>query len=114
MIRQENKNLLTAYGITVGIVIALLIVIMNFNAWFFPDAEISLTDFTPISRGLVTEKDLKFGLFNDEKFKTLAPIMTEADIKRLEAEEGAAVTGTVRPSVQARRELRHSDPFSPF
>ncbi len=114
MIRQENKNLLTAYGITVGVVAVLLVVIVNFNGWFFPDAELSLTNFTPASRGLVSEKELKFGIFNEDKFKTLTPLLTEADIKRLEAEEAAATTGTVKPSVQPRREVRHSDPFNPF
>lgn len=115
MIRQENKNLLSAYGITIGIVIVLSLVIFNFNRWFFPDDTLSLTAFTPASRGLVSEKDLKFGLFNDEKFKKLEPLLTEADIKRIEEETATqAPTGTVRPSIQARREVRHSDPFAPF
>ncbi len=123
MMNQENKHLLTAYIVTIAVAALLLVVIINFNRWFFPDTVQPLSEFTPTARGVVSEQDLKFDLLGQEKFRSLSPLVSEAELKRLEEEAAAAVTpgsdgtvptGTVKPSVRPRREVRHSNPFSPF
>lgn len=122
MMTQDNKHLITAYAVTVAVAGLLIVVIINFNQWFFPDTPESLTQFTPTARGVVSEEELKFDLFKEEKFRSLQPLVSEAEIKELERQEAAQTpsvpgetpTGTTKPSVRPRREVRHSNPFLPF
>ncbi len=110
MITQENRNLLVAYSITLAIAVFLLVVIANFNDWFFPNDELKLSEFTPSSRGMISERDLRFGLLSDQKFTSLEPILDSTQLQ----EETNPSTTTVRPVVRQPIELRRGNPFQPF
>ena len=123
MLNQENKNLITTYVLTLIIVGLLIFVIMKFNAWFPGTHPGDGAEFTPASRGVISQNDLKLGLFNDAKFRSLGPLLSPEEMKRLEAEERAStpsgqvsgtVTGTAKPPVVIKREVRHDNPFIPF
>lgn len=115
MLAQENKNLLVTYLITLGISVFLIVVIVNFNGWFFPNDELKLSEFTPASRGVISERDLRFSLFSDQKFSSLKPILSAEQLSQPSAENPAEpITGTAKPSVRPQLELRHGNPFSPF
>lgn len=121
MMNPENRNIVFAYAATVLIVAALIVLIMNVNNLFFPDAPAPVTQFTPAARGLVTQEDLRFGLFNDAKFRSLRPLLSDAERRALEASEtvqptpdqNGPITGTAVPS-SGKREVRRSNPFLPF
>ncbi|MGYP000888428525 len=121
MINEENKHLIIVYVATVAIAAILIVVIINFNRWFFPDQPAELAQFTPASRGIIGQEDLNFNLFNEQKFRSLGPLLTEEEIKKLEESEapkppseGTPVTGTTKPPLTVKREVRHSNPFNPF
>lgn len=113
MMSQENKNLILTYSSTLIVAALLIIVIFNFNTWFFPDDELKLSEFTPTSRGMITERDLRFGVLSDQKFTALTPILNQADLIVEEAPEGE-VSGSAKPSANQPIELRRANPFLPF
>ncbi|HRH33288.1 MAG TPA: hypothetical protein PK720_04090 [bacterium] len=118
MINQQDKNIVLVYALTVVVAGILVVVIMNFNGWFFSDDNTSPSEFTPAGRDTVGKKDIDTTLFIDEKFRSLGPLLSPQEIKRLEDIENQPVdsqdievpTGAVRP----KREVRHSNPFIPF
>lgn len=116
MLAQENKNLLVTYLITLGVSVFLIVVIVNFNGWFFPNDELKLSEFTPASRGVISERDLRFSLFSDQKFGSLQPILSSEQLAQpsIDTSSEPTVSGTAKPSVRPQLELRHGNPFSPF
>jgi hypothetical protein len=115
MISSENKNLITIYSITFVAAVLLIVVIINFNSWFFPNGQSSLTAYTPAARGLISDKDLRFGVLSDNKFISLKPILTADQLAEgtpVSTSEG--VTNTVTSTVSPVFELRHANPFNPF
>ncbi len=116
MLAQENKNLLLTYLITLGVSVFLIVVIVNFNGWFFPNDELKLSDYTPASRGIISERDLHFNLFSDQKFGSLQPILSAEQLAQPSTDTSSdpAVSGTVKPSVRPQLELRRGNPFLPF
>lgn len=119
MINQQDKNIVIVYAVTIVVAGILVAVIMNFNGWFFNDDNASLTQFTTTGRDTVSSKDIDTKLFINDKFKSLGPLLSPEEIKRLEeienqppeGEDGGEVpTGTVHP----KREVRHGNPFIPF
>ncbi len=113
MMSQENKNLILTYSSTLIVAALLVVVIFNFNNWFFPDDELKLSEFTPTSRGMITERDLRFGVLSDQKFTALSPIIDQTDLILEETTE-SEVSGTAKPSINQPIELRRSNPFLPF
>ncbi len=114
MLSTENKNLLITYLVTLIVTTVLIVVIVNFNGWFFPNDQLKLSEFTPASRGVLSERDLHFNLFSDEKFTKLQPILKAQDLEDAPVAQPNAPTGTVKPSTRPPVELRHSNPFLPF
>jgi hypothetical protein len=116
MIATENKNLIITYAITLGVAAFLTVVIVNFNNWFFPNEEFKLSDYTPTSRGMISQRELRFGVLSDQKFTGLEPILNPDQL--VEAippkTEPGAVTGTLKPATRPPVELRHNNPFLPF
>jgi|GEM_PF-1544115 len=116
MIAKENKNLILTYVITLAIAALLIVVIFNFNNWFFPNDQMSLSSFKPSSRGLINERDLRFNVLDDKKFTSLEPILSkeQLSVSEPQGENNNTVTGTEQPSVRQPIELRHGNPFEPF
>ncbi len=119
---RENRNIIAAYTVTVCLVALLVVLIMNVNNLFFPDVPQPVTQFTPAARGLVNQEDLRFSLFDDAKFRSLAPLLSDKERRALELSETATpapgpdgtITPTTKPATTTRREVRRSDPFLPF
>lgn len=114
MIATENKHLIITYALTLGVAIFLSVIIINFNNWFFPDEELKLSNYTPSSRGMISERDLRFGVLSDQKFTGLEPILTQDQFIEEPTTSTATPSGTVKPTVKAPIELRRSNPFLPF
>ncbi|MCX6792482.1 MAG: hypothetical protein NTY12_00475 [Candidatus Falkowbacteria bacterium] len=116
MLFEGNKSLIITYAIALGVCGVLVFVIMNFNSWFFPNKQLNLNVYTPSSRGMISEKDLKFGLLNDKKFTSLEPILAKGELAEAgnNTGGGGTVSGTVTPSAKPKIELRRSSPFDPF
>lgn len=112
MISQENRNLILTYVVTLGIAIFLIVVIVNFNSWFFPNDQLQLSTITPASRGMISEKDLRFGVLSDQKFTSLVPILTQDQLAEQE-QPTPGVTTPAKPSTKSI-ELRRGNPFLPF
>lgn len=113
MVSSENKNLIVTYVLTLSIAIFLTVVIVNFNSWFFPNEELKLSEYTPASRGMISERDLKFGVLSDQKFTGLEPILQDQLIE-MPTTSTATPTSAAGPAVKAPIELRRSNPFLPF
>lgn len=114
MFSDGNKNLIVTYTIAIVTCIVLVFIIMNFNTWFFPDKTLSLNNFTTTSRGIISEKDLNFGILSDKKFTSLQPIIDQSELSEgSTTTEGGTTTGT-KPAVKPVIELRRSSPFEPF
>ncbi len=109
----ENKNLIITYSATLVVTGLLIVIIFNFNKWFFPNDELKLSEFTPASRGMISERDLRFNILSDQKFTGLSPILTQSDLVVEEVVE-TGVTKTTKPATGQAIELRRSNPFSPF
>lgn len=122
MMNRENRNIIAAYAVTICLVGLLIVVIMNVNTRFFPDTPLESPQFTPAARGVVSQDELRFGLFNDAKFRSLRPLLTDAerrDLEKLETPapkpgENGVITDTVKPTPGSKREVRRSNPFLPF
>ena len=114
MLAQENKNLLVTYLVTLGVSIFLIVIIVNFNGWFFPNDQLKLSDFTPAGRGVISERDLHFNLFSDQKFGSLSPILSPDQLTQTTTTSTPSVTGSATPTVKLLIEIRHANPFSPF
>lgn len=113
----DNRNLIVAYVVTIVLVAVLVFIMFNAGSWLSSNNVSAPQVFTPSQR--VSEKDLRFGLFDDAKFLSLSPLLTDAERKQLEQSENPQPqtenpTGTVRPDTGAKRELRRSNPFLPF
>lgn len=116
MINSQDRNIIVTYLIVVAIAGVLVMVIMNFNGWFFNDDNVSPTEFTPAGRDTVSSKDINTDLFKNEKFRSLGPLLSVEELKRLDDMKNEQITGTIKPggSGSAPREVRHGNPFTPF
>lgn len=117
MISSENKNLITIYAVTLGVAVVLVVVIVNFNKWFFPNSQtINTSSYTPASRGMISDKDLRFGVLSDKKFIGLKPILTPSQLAEGTPvnPSGGTITSTVTPTTSPSFGLRHASPFDPF
>lgn len=110
---QENKNLIIIYAATLGVAGLLIVVIFNFNSWFFPNDQLKLSEFTPASRGMISERDLRFNLLSDQKFTGLSPILDQSELV-IEETVAPGVTTPAKPAIGQSIELRRSNPFSSF
>jgi len=111
MLSDANKNLIITYTIAIVIGAGLIFVIKNFNSWFFPNNEAKLNVYTTSSRGIISEKDLNFGVLSDKKFISLEPILDQSEITE---EPVTPEPGTVTSPVKSALELRRGNPFIPF
>lgn len=114
MFSDSNKSLIITYSIAIGICGVLVFVIMHFNSWFFPNKELKLNTYTPGSRGIISEKDLKFGVLSDKKFISLEPILSPNELPKEETTSKEEGTVNTKPVVRPIVELRYSSPFEPF
>ncbi len=113
MITTENKNLIITYLIALLVGGVLVFIIINFNNWFFPNADLTINKFTPTSRGTLSQESLRFGILSDKKFTSLEPIVLPSQIVEELITDSASPSVTIKPTTN-KMELRHGNPFEPF
>lgn len=114
MINRQDISILTVYAVTLVIVGILVVVLMNFNSWFLISSEAPQSGYTPAARNTVAEDDIKNDFLSQPKFKTLGPLLSEDEIKKIQAEENQDGEADGEPTPIVRREVRKSNPFLPF
>lgn len=114
MINRQDKSIIIIYVTTLVMVGVLIVVIMNFNTWFLEVSPVSQSSFTPVARNTVGKDDIKDQILKETKFKSLGPLLTAEEIKRLQAEEAVENEEEEGGGGTVRREVRKSNPFLPF
>ncbi|WKZ24970.1 MAG: hypothetical protein QY321_00875 [Patescibacteria group bacterium] len=108
---QENKQLLALYLSALLVAGALFFLIINVEKWFNPlDIDSQSGEKGPSA--LLEQKDLNFGLFDDDTFKNLQPVLSDKDIRDIEEE--FAEEDREKPVADSGSKVRYSNPFLPF
>jgi hypothetical protein len=118
MFSKQDKNILSVYIVAIVVVIGLVFVIINFNDWFFSD-DLSLeSQFTPATRNTIGTDEFSSDIFNDATFRSLGPLLSAEEIKKMEEQDSQTVDENGVPIIivkpRPERKVRYSNPFKPF
>lgn len=117
MLSKQDKNIVSVYLVTIIVTAVLVFVIINFNNWFFNDTQPVESQYTPVTRNTIGADDFQSDVFARDSFRSLGPLVTEAELKELDTKPSilpGGSTGTITPTVRPKREVRRSNPFIPF
>jgi len=117
MLSKQDKNIVSVYVVTVIVTAVLVFVIINFNSWFFSDEQPVESQYTPVTRNTIGKDDFKSDIFTRDTFRSLGPLLTEAELKQLDTmsiQLPGGASGTITPTARPKREVRRGNPFIPF
>lgn len=118
MLSKQDKNIVTVYLATLIVAALLVVVIINFNGWFFSDEQTTESLYTPVTRNTIGTDEFNSDVFKRDTFRSLGPLLTDEELKQLDSIGGGVSSdgsgGTITPTVHPKREVRRGNPFIPF